>query len=152
MTLGPLVIHDLPPAVVADGARHTWPSCRRTLKEVVVGHRPLPDVVEAAVPTVVAHGRDDRVAPSALAEAFVVAARQSGAPAELRVLEGDHHLAVRHPGLWRPFWASCNRRLAAEEKRAHPVGEGQAASERDAHAFETSPSPGPPLAASLLGG
>ncbi|HWC11055.1 MAG TPA: alpha/beta hydrolase, partial [Acidimicrobiales bacterium] len=97
VTLGPLVIRDLPPAVVADGARHTWPSYSRTLDRVVVGHRPLPDLVDAGVPTVVAHGRRDLVAPVALAEALVAAARQRGAPVELRLLEGDHHLAVRRP-------------------------------------------------------
>lgn len=99
VTLGPVVIRDLPAEVAADGARHTWPSYSRTLDRVVVGHRPLPDLVDAGVPTVVAHGRADRVAPVALAEALVAAARQRGAPAELRLLEGDHHLAVRRPAV-----------------------------------------------------
>jgi len=97
VTIGPLVGRDRPAAVVADGARHTWPSYSRTLEEVVVGHRPLPDVVAAAVPTVVVHGLEDPVAPVALAEALAAAARERGALVELRLLEGDHHVAVRRP-------------------------------------------------------
>jgi pimeloyl-ACP methyl ester carboxylesterase len=120
VTLGPLVIRDLPPTVVADGARHTWPSYSRTLQEVVVGHRPLPDVVAAAVPTVVAHGREDRVAPVALAEAWVTAARQRGAPVTLRLLEGDHHLAVRRPG-------AVAEVLTYLRSLSHREGEGGAA-------------------------
>lgn len=97
VAIGPLVIRDLPPAVVADGARHTWVSYSRTLEQVVIAHRPLPDIVSAPAPTVVAHGRGDRVAPVTLAEALAATARQQGAPVTLRLLEGDHHLAVRRP-------------------------------------------------------
>jgi pimeloyl-ACP methyl ester carboxylesterase len=120
VTLGPLVMRDLPPTVVADGARHTWPSYSRTLEEVVVGHRPLPDVVAAAVPTVVAHGREDRVAPVDLAEALAAAARQRGASVTLRLLAGDHHLAVRRP-------AAVAEVLASLRSPSTSGGEGGAA-------------------------
>jgi predicted esterase len=85
-----------------------------------VGHRALPDVVAAAVPTVVAHGREDRVAPVALAEALAAAALQQGAPVTFRLLEGDHHLAVRRP-------AAAAEVLASFRSPSSGRGEGGAA-------------------------
>jgi len=41
------------------------------------------------------HGAGDRTAPLPAVQALIA----SGCPARLVVLPGDHHLAVRHPGL-----------------------------------------------------
>lgn len=97
VAIGPLLIRDLPREIVADGALHTWHSYSRTLEEVVVRHRLLPDAVKAGVPTVVVNGRSDVVAPPALAEALVIAAEEAGVPLELQLVDGDHHVAVRRP-------------------------------------------------------
>ncbi|MGH9265504.1 MAG: alpha/beta fold hydrolase [Acidimicrobiales bacterium] len=113
LALGPLVIRDLPPAIVADGVRHTWTSYSRTLANVVVAHRTLPDLVGARLPTAVVQGRDDAVAPRGYTEALVAAARDQGAPVELRLVEGDHHLAVRNPALVAGVLARLDARDSA---------------------------------------
>ena len=99
VALAPLVIRDLPPAIAADAARHTWTSYSRTLNAVVVSHRPLPDVVAAGTPTVLMHGQADRTAPVENVEELAGAARAAGAPVILEIVDGDHHLAVRRPQL-----------------------------------------------------
>lgn len=119
--VGPLLIRDLPREIVADGALHTWHSYRRTLEEVVVGHRPLPYVVRAGVPTVVVHGRSDAVAPPSLAEAFVTAAAAAGAPVELRLVDGDHHLAVRRPEVVAAAVVDVAARSAGAEAHERPA-------------------------------
>ncbi|MFP5377082.1 MAG: alpha/beta fold hydrolase [Acidimicrobiia bacterium] len=123
LALGPLVIRDLPPAVVADGVRHTWASYSRTLAHVVVAHRTLPDLVAARLPTAVVQGRGDTVAPRAYTEALVAAARHQGAPVELRLVEGDHHLAVRNPALVARVLAGVEARdTAAGGEQGAPDG------------------------------
>ncbi len=95
----PLLIRDLPRAIAEDGARHTWRSFEGTLRGVVVEHRTLPDLAAAPCPTVMLHGRGDRDAPLEHVDALAVHARGAGLALELRVVEGDHHLAVHHPQL-----------------------------------------------------
>lgn len=97
ITLGPLVVRDLPREIVQDGARHTWRSYSRTLMRVVVGHRVLPDLSRVNVPTLVVHGRSDREAPIAHVKATLRDRRAARADLDLCVLDGDHHLAVRSP-------------------------------------------------------
>lgn len=93
VTVGPMLVSDLPRAVVADGFRHTWPSYSRTLEHLVVRHR-TSDVLEGvARPYGVLHGTDDAVVPL-----HHVAALPVGGGG-VRMVAGDHHLPVRRPGL-----------------------------------------------------
>ncbi len=95
--VAPLVMRDLPPAIAADGALHTWVSYRRTLERVVLAHRVLPDLRSVSVPVVLLHGDRDRPAPVHYARTLAAELRSAGVSAALQVVEGDHHVAVRRP-------------------------------------------------------
>jgi pimeloyl-ACP methyl ester carboxylesterase len=95
--VGPLLIRELPPAVVADGARHTWRSYSRTLHRVVVDHRSAPDLAAASVEVCLVHGTADREAPIAYAREAAGAAAQAGGAVSLEEVDGDPHIAVRAP-------------------------------------------------------
>lgn len=95
--VGPLVIRDLPPSIVADGARHSWRSYSRTLQRVVIDHRTAPDLRAVETEVLLVHGRDDLEAPIAYARHAAAAARDAGAPVSLHEVDGDHHIAVRAP-------------------------------------------------------
>lgn len=97
IAIAPLVVRDLPRAIASDGVRHTWPSFRGTLEHVVVEHRTLPDLVATRVPVTLLHGAHDRDAPVGYARSLVEAARVTQGGIELRVVDGDHHLALRRP-------------------------------------------------------
>jgi len=91
--MAPVLVRDLPRTVAVDGVQHTWPSYSRTLSHVVVDHRVLNDLAVAQVHTILLHSRSDHTAPLEYADA---AAREND-HVELRVVEGDHHVAIRHP-------------------------------------------------------
>ena len=88
---------ELPAAVVADGLEHTWASYSRTLRSVVIEHRVAPDLITAAVPTVLLGGRQDPEAPAVYLEALDAKLRSASVPVRLELGAGDHHLALRHP-------------------------------------------------------
>ena len=96
---GPLIVRDLPPAIVADGFRHNWRSFSRTLHRVVVEHRVRPDLAAARGDVRLLHGSDDREAPIAYAREAAEAAALDGASVTLEEVGGDHHIAVRAPEL-----------------------------------------------------
>jgi pimeloyl-ACP methyl ester carboxylesterase len=91
IAIGPLLKRDLPREVVQDGVRHTWPSYSRTLRNVVVGHRIEPDLVEAACPVRFIHGELDTVAPLSYVRRIV----ERHPSFELVRVPGDHHLPLR---------------------------------------------------------
>jgi pimeloyl-ACP methyl ester carboxylesterase len=122
VAVAPLVIRDLPPAIVADAARHTWASYSGTLTNVVVAHRTLPDLLQARRPTVVVQGRRDPVARPAHTQALVTSAREGGVPVELRLVDGDHHVAVREPGLVAGMIAELTARDTEAEEHPEPPG------------------------------
>ena len=95
--IAPLIMRDLPPSIAADGALHTWASYHRTLERVVLGHRVADDLRTAAVPVTLLHGDRDRTAPVRYVRALTDQVRAAGGRAELQVVNGDHHLAVRQP-------------------------------------------------------
>lgn len=97
IAVAPMVVRDLPPSIASDGALHTWPSYRGTLERVVVGYRPAPDLASSVAPVTFLHGDSDHTAPLAFVRGLVadLAVERSGV--ELRVVPGDHHLAVRRP-------------------------------------------------------
>jgi len=95
VALAPLVARDLPARIARDGARHTWHSYHGTLERVVVQHRVAAELAAAQIDTLLLHGADDRTAPCAGVEQLEALARKAGAPVHLRIVEGDHHLAVR---------------------------------------------------------
>jgi acetyl esterase/lipase len=95
--VGPLLIRDLPPAVVTDGARHTWRSYSRTLHRVVVQHRAARDLMRASTEVRLVHGTADRVAPIRYAREAAAAAAQAGGKVSFEEVDGDHHVAVRAP-------------------------------------------------------
>lgn len=97
--LAPVVVRDLPPAIAADGTLHTWTSYSRTLLEVVVGHRASDDLLAAPAPVTLLHGRQDRTAPVSWAQDLVARSAGGARPLGIDVVDGGHHLAVRHPQL-----------------------------------------------------
>lgn len=97
VAIAPHVSRDLPREIASDGARHTWRSYSGTLHEVVVGHRMLPDLLAYAGPTVALHGRDDPTAPLGYVQDLADMLGRAGHHFDLRVVDGDHHLAVRRP-------------------------------------------------------
>lgn len=97
MLVGPLLIRDLPPAVVADGARHTWRSYSRTLQRVVIEHRSAPDLAAAHVQVCLVHGLADREAPIDYARQAAEGTGPGSGPVSFQAVDGDHHIAVRAP-------------------------------------------------------
>ena len=95
----PWIVRDMPRAVAADAARHTWVSYSRTLRRVVVDHRVDPELARLRMPTELLHGDADRTAPVQYVEQLAAQLADAGAPVTLRVVEGDHHLPVRRPDL-----------------------------------------------------
>ena len=94
MLAAPYYARDVPPSVAVDGLQHTWNSYHRTLIRVVVEHPVLPDLLDLeGTPVVVLQGRADRTAPPEHVERL----RDRGAPIDVRVVDGDHHLALRRP-------------------------------------------------------
>ncbi len=97
--IAPLLMRDLPSAIAADGALHTWASYHRTLERVVLARRVADDLRSAAVPVTLLHGQRDRTAPVDNVGALTVELRTAAVAAELQVVNGDHHLALRRPGV-----------------------------------------------------
>lgn len=95
----PLLLRDMPRAVAADGARHTWPSYSRTLRRVVVEHPVWPDLAELRVPVTFLHGRQDRTAPLHFVKVLADRLRGVGRSISVRTTDGDHHLPVRQPSV-----------------------------------------------------
>ena len=95
----PKLTRGLPPEVVADFFAHTWPSYSRTLSNVVVAHRVLPDLLAARAPTLLVGAWDDRDAPPRHLLAADQALVEAGVAATLRIVNGDHYLPVRQPTL-----------------------------------------------------
>jgi len=95
--LAPWVVRDLPASVAVDGTRHTWASYSRTLLNVVVGHPAADDLLTAAVPVTLVHGRQDRTAPIGLVRDLVARSGETPHPMQLHAVDGDHHLAVHQP-------------------------------------------------------
>lgn len=99
VALAPWVVRDLPLSVAIDGMRHTWASYSRTLRRVVIEHRAADDLLRTPMPVALLHGRDDRAAPLRFVQALAEHAVGGHGVVRLRVVDGDHHLAVRRPDL-----------------------------------------------------
>jgi len=97
VAVAPFLIRDLPPSIASDAARHTWVSYHRTLDAVVVRYRPLEDLAAAAVPITLVHGTEDRTAPPELLRPLADELIARGCAVDVRLVPGDHHLAVRRP-------------------------------------------------------
>lgn len=97
VAVAPMVVRDLPPSIASDGFRHTWSSFSRTLLRVVIEHRATDDLLNVTSPVTLLHGRDDHTAPVSLVESLVARSVGEGRRLRLRVVDGDHHLAVREP-------------------------------------------------------
>ena len=92
----PWLIRDLPRAVAADGARHTWPSYSRTLIEVVARHPLAADLLRSDIPVTFLHGTKDLIADPVRAEAMAASFGTSRS-VEFRSVDCDHHLPLKHP-------------------------------------------------------
>jgi pimeloyl-ACP methyl ester carboxylesterase len=99
VVVAPLVMRDLPPAIAADGALHTWASYHRTLERVVLGHPVVDDLQSAAVPVVLLHGDRDRPAPLSQVRLLATELGGAGVDVTLHVVAGDHHVAIRRPAV-----------------------------------------------------
>lgn len=99
IVVAPLVMRDLPPAIAADGALHTWASYHRTLEQVVLAYPVAHDLRSATGPVVLLHGDRDRPAPVHYVRALAAELAGAGVTATLRVVAGDHHVAVRRPAV-----------------------------------------------------
>lgn len=97
IAVAPLVMRDLPPSIARDGARHTWSSYHRTLERVVIGYRPDPDLLASPVPVALLHGTEDRIATPVYVRRLADRLATRGRTADLRLVPGDHHLALRRP-------------------------------------------------------
>lgn len=84
-------------AVAADGVRHTWRSYSRTLEQVVVEHRPGPNLATTRCPVLLLHGDADAVAPAGHIDAFASAQSSPRSAIACRIVPGDHHLPLRRP-------------------------------------------------------
>jgi pimeloyl-ACP methyl ester carboxylesterase len=62
--IAPLFVHrDLPPAVVADGTLHFWPSLRGSVENVVLRHSIEPALATLGSKVTFVHGRRDEITP-----------------------------------------------------------------------------------------
>lgn len=97
--VAPLMARDVPRAIAADWTRHTWPSYSRTLTGVVLGHRVGPDLAAAQCPVIALTGRSDTAAPARHLEATAASLASRRPPLDVRIVDGDHHLAIRQAPL-----------------------------------------------------
>ena len=95
----PLVIRDLPAAVARDGVMHTWPSYRRTLLNVVLDYRPVPDLIATQRPITLLYGNRDAETSTEGVQRLRESLGRSNVQAEVRVVDGDHHLPIRNPAV-----------------------------------------------------
>ena len=96
-TLAPLVVRDLPASVARDGVMHTWPSYSCTLRNVVLGYRPLPDLIAAQRPITMLYGNRDPETSTEEIGRLRASLERSRARAEIHIVDGDHHLPIRNP-------------------------------------------------------
>ena len=93
--LAPLVARDVPREVAADWTQHTWPSYSRTLTAVVLGLRVVPDLAAAYCPVIALTGRSDTSAPARHLKRPQPHSPPATHRSEVRVVDGDHRLAIR---------------------------------------------------------
>lgn len=93
----PLMTRDLPAAVARDAVMHTWPSYSRTLRNVVLDYRPLPDLIATERPITLLYGNRDPETSRDEVGRLSAALERNRTRAEVRVVDGDHHLPLRHP-------------------------------------------------------
>lgn len=103
----PLLSRDLPREIAGDGARHTWRSYSRTLHNVVLVHRAMPDLIVYEGQVVALHGRADRTAPVGYVQDLASMLAAAGRSIDVRVVEGDHHLAIRLPSIVAATVTEC---------------------------------------------
>ena len=97
--LAPLVARDVPREVAADWTQHTWPSYSHTLIAVVLGHCVVPDLAAARCPVTALTGRSDTTAPPGTSKRPQPHSRPATHRSRVRVVDGDHHLAIRQAPL-----------------------------------------------------
>lgn len=97
--LAALVARDGPGAIAVDWTQHTWPSYSRTLIAVVLAHRVVPGLAAARCPVIALTGRCDPTAPARHLESAAASLASRNLPIEIRVLDGNHHLAIRRAPL-----------------------------------------------------
>ena len=97
--VAPLAMRDLPPAIAADGALHTWASYHRTLERVLLADPVVHHLRSVSVPVVLLHGDGDRPAPVRYVRILAADLRAAGVAVDLHVVAGDHHLGVRRPAV-----------------------------------------------------
>ena len=88
---------DLPAAVARDAVMHTWPSYSRTLRNVVLDYRPLPDLIATERPITLLYGNRDPETSRDEVGRLSAALERNRTRAEVRVVDGDHHLPLRDP-------------------------------------------------------
>jgi pimeloyl-ACP methyl ester carboxylesterase len=89
--VAPYFVRNVPPEVVQDGLRHTWPSYSKTMQNVLFKGRTIENLKDG-VPTLIFQGRDDHVAPLA----FVQSAVQGISSVTLHEMGGDHSIPFTH--------------------------------------------------------
>jgi hypothetical protein len=100
--MAPLLVHrDLPPAVVADGTLHFWPSLRGSVENVVLRHSIEPALATLGSKVTLVHGRRDEITP--LSRIREVAGATGGA-----IVETDDD----HVSYWRSAAELVRTRLA----------------------------------------
>lgn len=99
LAIAPVVIRDLPRSIASDALRHTWTSYHRTLLRVVVGYQAHDDLVGAPALVTFLHGTEDRTALPGQLRTLVDDVTARGKAVDLRLVPGDHHLAVRRPSV-----------------------------------------------------
>ncbi len=97
----PLFVRNLPAGVAQDGVMHTWPSYSRTLHNVVLGHRPLPDLIAIKQPVTLLYGTRDAESSTEAVGRLTASLERSNSRANVRIVNGDHHLPIRRPELIR---------------------------------------------------
>ena len=101
--LAPRLRRDLPPAVVADGALHFWPSLQGSVENVVLRHPIEPALARLGSKVIFVHGRRDAITP--LSRVREVAARTGASVVET----GDNHVS---------YWRDAAQRLGELATRA----------------------------------
>ncbi len=99
--LAPLVARDVPRAIAADWTRHTWVSYSRTLTEVVLGHPVAPDLATSHCPVTALTGSEDTAAPARHLHAVTATLTHRRPALDVRIVDGDHHLAIHQTALVR---------------------------------------------------
>lgn len=85
---------DLPEQIRADSVRHSWESYNRSMENVVVGYKPVEDLIKLKIPVTILYGENDGISTALLEHESIT---QSNAIKLIKVPNSGHNFPLENP-------------------------------------------------------